>query len=43
MTPPTPSGPRVLYISGPFSHPDPVYGIPRNVLQASEAARLEGR
>ena len=22
MTPPTPSGPRVLYISGPFSHPD---------------------
>ena len=24
----TPSGPRVLYISGPFSHPDPVHGIP---------------
>ena len=23
MTSPTASGPRVLYISGPFSHPDP--------------------
>jgi hypothetical protein len=25
---------KVLYISGPFSHPDPVHGISRNILQA---------
>jgi hypothetical protein len=31
---------KVLYISGPFSHPDPVHGIPKNILQASEAALL---
>ena len=34
---------KVLYISGPFSDPDPVHGIPRNVLQASEAALLAWR
>ena len=39
----TPSGPRVLYISGPFSHPDPVHGIPRNILLASEAALIAWR
>lgn len=42
MTPPTPS-PRVLYISGPYSHPDPVHGIPRNILLASEAALVAWR
>ena len=42
MTPPPVPGPRVLYISGPFSHPDPVHGIPKNILQASEAALAEG-
>ena len=31
---------KVLYISGPFSHPDPVHGISRNILQASEVALL---
>ncbi len=40
---PTPPGPRVLYISGPFSHPDPVHGIPKNILQASEAALVAWR
>ncbi len=34
---------RVLYISGPFSDPDPVHGITRNILQASEAALLAWR
>jgi hypothetical protein len=34
---------KVLYISGPFSHPDPVHGISRNILQASEAALLAWR
>jgi len=29
---------KTIYISGPFSHPDPVHGIPRNILAASEAA-----
>lgn len=29
---------KVLYISGPFSHPDPVHGIPKNIMRASEAA-----
>ena len=43
MTPSTPSGPRVLYISGPFSHPDPVHGIPKNILLASEAALVAWR
>ncbi len=46
MIPPTPPpvpGPRVLYISGPFSHPDPVHGIPRNILLASEAALVAWR
>jgi len=38
-----PSGPRVLYISGPFSHPDPVHGIPKNILLASEAALVAWR
>ncbi|WP_343241599.1 DUF4406 domain-containing protein [Methanoculleus sp. UBA312] len=42
MTPTAP-GPRVLYISGPFSHPDPVHGIPKNILQASEAALVAWR
>ena len=31
---------KVLYISGPFSHPDPVHGIGRNILQASEEVSL---
>lgn len=30
--------PRLLYISGPFSDPDPLHGIERNILLASEAA-----
>lgn len=34
---------KVLYISGPFSDPDPVHGIPKNILQASEAALLAWR
>jgi hypothetical protein len=34
---------RILYISGPFDDPDPVHGIPRNILQASEAALLAWR
>ncbi len=34
---------KVLYISGPFSHPDPVHGIPRNILLASEAALVAWR
>jgi hypothetical protein len=34
---------KVLYISGPFSHPDPVHGIPKNILLASEAALLAWR
>ena len=34
---------KVLYISGPFSHPDPVHGISRNILQASEVALLAWR
>ncbi len=43
MTPPTLSGPRVLYISGPFSHPDLVHGILKNILLASEAALAPSR
>ena len=42
MTPPAPD-PKVLYISGPFSHPDPVHGIPKNILLASEAALVAWR
>ena len=38
---PTPSGPRVLYISGPYSHPDPVHGIPKNILQVYDALAEE--
>jgi hypothetical protein len=34
---------RILYISGPFDDPDPVHGIPKNILQASEAALLAWR
>ena len=34
---------KVLYISGPFDDPDPVHGIPKNILQASEAALLAWR
>lgn len=43
MIPPTPtaSGPLVLYISGPFSHPDPVHGIPKNILQVYDALTEE--
>lgn len=43
MTPQTPSALKVLYISGPFSHPDPVHGIPKNILLASEAALDAGQ
>lgn len=43
MTPPPVPGPHVLYISGPFSHPDPVHGTPRNILLASEAALVAWR
>jgi len=43
MTPPTASTLKVLYISGPFSHPDPVHGIPKNILLASEAALVAWR
>lgn len=32
---------RLLYVSGPFSDPDPLHGIERNILLASEAA-LQG-
>lgn len=37
----SPPGRRILYISGPFSDPDPLHGIDRNILLASEAA-LQG-
>ncbi len=42
LVPPHPAA-RVLYISGPYSDPDPVHGISRNILQASEAALLAWR
>ena len=32
---------RLLYVSGPFSAADPLHGIERNILAASEAA-IEG-
>ena len=32
---------RLLYVSGPFTSPDKLHGIERNILAASEAA-LEG-
>ncbi len=43
MTPPTPAGPPVHKNSGPITHPDPVHGIPRNILQASEVALIAWR
>ncbi|MEN6610430.1 MAG: DUF1937 family protein [Methanoregulaceae archaeon] len=30
--------PTVLYIAGPFSHEDPIHGIPENILAASKVA-----
>jgi hypothetical protein len=42
-TPPPVPAPKVLYISGPYSHPDPVHGIPKNILLASEAALVAWR
>jgi len=32
---------KLLYISGPFSHPDNLHGVKKNILLASEAA-LQG-
>lgn len=31
---------KILYISGPFSDRDPVHGVSKHILQASEAALL---
>lgn len=29
---------KLLYISGPFGHADPIHGIEANILRASEIA-----
>lgn len=29
---------QILYVAGPFSDPDPIHGVERNILIASEAA-----
>lgn len=32
---------KVLYISSPFSHPGPVHGIPKSILQVYDALAEE--